>query len=44
MEDVVHLRMVLGKASKPIIPSEEAVLLHYLKNTPVFVSVADKMI
>lgn len=43
-EDVKYLRMVLGKASKVSEPPVESMLVHYLKNTPVFVSVADKMI
>lgn len=44
VEDVKYLRMVLGKASKVSEPPVESMLVHYLKNTPVFVSVADKMI
>lgn len=43
LEDVLCLRMVLRKAPKKPAPSEETVLVHYLKNTPVFVSVAEKM-
>lgn len=42
-EDVLCLRMVLGKASKTPIPSEETLLTNYLKNTPVFVSVAERL-
>lgn len=42
-ENVLNLRMVLGKSPKASIPPEEATLVNYLKNTPVFVSVAERM-
>lgn len=37
-------RMVLSTKSKRAIPPEETSLLHYLANTPVFVSVAGKIV
>ncbi|QXO09806.1 hypothetical protein pEaSNUABM38_00084 [Erwinia phage pEa_SNUABM_38] len=43
-EGAVYHRMVLGTKSKRVIPPEETSLLHYLANTPVFVSVAGKIV
>ncbi|ANZ50275.1 putative acetyltransferase [Erwinia phage vB_EamM_Phobos] len=37
-------RMVLGTKSKRATPPEETSLVHYLANTPVFVSVAGKIV
>lgn len=43
-EGGVFHRMVLGAKSKRATPPEETSLLHYLANTPVFVSVAGKIV
>lgn len=43
-EGGIFHRMVLSTKSKRAIPPEETSLLHYLDNTPVFVSVAGKIV